>query len=149
MDRIKFQSGWEFNWKHSLTESQVSEAVKEYKAKHKAEFESKMFAELSNKSLNDIDNLVGKQQIEAGQLAEKMYADLRQHDAVMPEWYPYTAGMGVKSATTCAHTWKTHTQAQFIVPTGEANNLSGAEVNRIEMRVTKVYCTHCLEVKEI
>lgn len=54
---------------------------------------------------------------------------------------PHASGM--------RHNWHVHTQAQFLVPTGEANNLSAAEVNRIEMRVTKVYCTHCLEVRDI
>jgi hypothetical protein len=52
-------------------------------------------------------------------------------------------------ASPIKHQWQTHTSAQFTVPTGEHNSLSGAEVNRIENRVTKVFCTHCLEVKDI
>ena len=139
MYNMKFQSGQEFNWKYSLTENQVSEAVKDYKAKHKTEFEAKMFAELSNRT----DGAVVVNRPIAN--FDLDYENARSAKSLGGN----LVNMGVKSATTCAHTWQTHTQAQFIVPTGEANNLSGAEVNRIEMRVTKVYCTHCLEVKEI
>lgn len=51
--------------------------------------------------------------------------------------------------TTCPHQWHTHTQAQFMVPTGESNDRSGAGINRIEFQVTKVFCRNCLEVKSI
>ena len=101
MDNMKVQSGQKYNWRHNMAENEVTEAVKEYKAKRKAEFEDKMFAELIKKA-----------------------------HVKLPE--------GIMNA--CAHDWECHTSRQRVAE---------AEINRFENRVTRVFCTRCLEVKDI
>lgn len=50
---------------------------------------------------------------------------------------------------TAKHDWRTHTTVNDTVPTGEKHELTGAEINRLENRATKVYCAICLEVRVI
>lgn len=60
-----------------------------------------------------------------------------------------TLGFHKIETPSCNHDWRAHTTVNDTVPTGEKHELTGAEINRIENRVTKVYCSRCLEVRGI
>lgn len=123
-DNMKFQSGQEFNWKYTLTENQVSEAVKDYKAKHKAEFDAKMFAQLQNMT----DGAVVKKPI-ANITEDYTHTNVYKNDKLCGS-YPNTEYRGDRYnnvigaealrrqseiqmfAESCAHNWQTHTTAE-------------------------------------
>lgn len=148
MDSMKFQSGQEYNWKHGMTENEVTEAVKEYKAKRKAEFEDKVFAELMDKahvnkpiaSFTDDYNIIDDYKL-------KNIMDDITKEAEKIAGASITLPEGI--IKTCAHDWECHSSSQRVTPTGEIPKIISAEINRFENRVTKVFCRRCLEVKDI